>query len=92
VEFAEIYPQFSLEAINTLEALFCKELSWRLNINSSLYAKYYFALRSLSEKVKDFRRNYNAMVMMAGYAQQVEERSGEVRDTVLHTMTLSRSL
>lgn len=42
-------------AINKLEALFCKEIEWNLNISSSLYAKYYFALRSLTEK-KDFRR------------------------------------
>eukprot|EP01039_Chlorochromonas_danica_P003519 gene3519-3855_t len=90
-EFAEIYPQFSLEAINKLEAIFCKEIEWNLNISSSVYAKYYFALRSLTEK-KDFRRSYNAMVLNAPGAQQVEERSGEVKEEVFHNMTMSRSL
>jgi hypothetical protein len=35
--------------------IFCKRISWNLYISSSAYAKYYFALRSLTEK-KDFRR------------------------------------
>lgn len=54
-EFSQIYPEFTLEAINKLEMLFCKEIRWNLYISSSAYAKYYFALRSLTEK-KDFRR------------------------------------
>lgn len=54
-EFSQIYPEFSLEAINKLEVLFCKEIKWNLYISSSAYAKYYFALRSLTEK-KNFRR------------------------------------
>lgn len=79
MEISQIYPQFSLKSINRLEALFCREIKWNLYISSSLYAKYYFALRSLYEK-KDFRRyvqsssmemsfnpfihsNYNAMML-----------------------------
>ncbi len=54
-EIAQIYPQFSLEAINKLEIIFCREISWNLYISSSTYAKYYFALRSVTEK-QDFRR------------------------------------
>lgn len=54
-EIAQIYPQFSLEAINKLEMVFCREIGWNLYISSSTYAKYYFALRSLTEK-SDFRR------------------------------------
>ena len=54
-EFAQIYPQFTLQAINKLEVTYCKELKWNLYISSSAYAKYYFALRSLTEK-SDFRR------------------------------------
>eukprot|EP01031_Cornospumella_fuschlensis_P027841 gene27841-33622_t len=91
VEFADIYPQFSLESINKLEALFCKEIEWNLNISSSMYAKYYFGLRSLSEK-KDFRQAYNRVVLTAPGAEKVQERSGGVRDEVFMNMTLSRSL
>lgn len=54
-EISQIYPQYTLEAINKLEMVFCKEIGWNLYIASSTYAKYYFALRSLTEK-KDFRR------------------------------------
>jgi hypothetical protein len=54
-EFSDIYPQFTLKAINKLEVTYCKELKWNLYISSSAYAKYYFALRSLTEK-SDFRR------------------------------------
>lgn len=54
-EISSIYPQYSLQAINRLERTFCEEIKWELYISSSTYAKYYFALRSLTEK-KDFRR------------------------------------
>jgi hypothetical protein len=54
-EISEIYPQFSLQAINQLEMVFCKEIQWDLYISSQAYAKYYFALRSLNEK-QDFRQ------------------------------------
>ena len=54
-EISQIYPQFSLQSINRLERLFCSVIKWDLYISSSAYAKYYFALRSLTEK-KDFRR------------------------------------
>lgn len=91
-EISQIYPQFSLEAINKLEMVFCKELGWNLYISSSQYAKYYFALRSLTEK-RDFRRNYNFMMMVnAPGAKQVEERSEEIKQIALNNMTLSRSL
>ena len=89
-EIAEIYPQFSLQAINKLERHFCEEIKWDLYISSSLYAKYYFALRSLAEK-KDFRRNYNIMVIGAPNAQQVAERSEGIKEEYLATV-LSRSL
>jgi hypothetical protein len=37
-------------------------------------------------------RNYNALVLNAPGAEQVAERSGEMKQAVFHTMTLSRSL
>ncbi|KAM3570432.1 hypothetical protein VYU27_007510 [Nannochloropsis oceanica] len=58
VEFSQIFPHFSLQSINRLERLFINQLKWDLYISSSLYAKYYFALRSLYEN-KDVRRRYN---------------------------------
>jgi hypothetical protein len=90
IEITQIYPEFSLKNINRLERIFCSALKWELYISSSLYAKYYFALRSLTEK-KDFRRDYNIMVLNAPGAQQVAERSGGIKQTFLET-TLSKSL
>jgi hypothetical protein len=54
-EIATILPQYSVQSINKLERIFCEEIKWDLYISSSAYAKYYFALRALTEK-KDFRR------------------------------------
>ena len=90
VEFATVYPQFSLECINSLEHTFLSEVKWDLYISSSLYAKYYFALRSLLEK-KDFRQKYNRLVQVdAPEALKVQERSGHVKEEAL--MQLSRSV
>jgi hypothetical protein len=90
IEFSEIYPQYSLTSINQLEKLFCQEIKWDLFIPTSAYAKYYFALRSLTEK-KDFRRNAIAQATSAPGAKQVEERSGGMKEELLSTV-LSRSL
>lgn len=54
-EIASIYPEYSLQSINKLERIFCMEIKWKLYISTSCYAKYYYSLRSLTEK-KDFRR------------------------------------
>lgn len=86
-EISQIYPQFPLQSINRLERQFCQEIKWDLYISSSAYAKYYFALRSLAEK-KDFRRDYNVMMINAPGAQQVAERSGGIKESFL----LSKSL
>lgn len=54
-EISQIFPEYTLANINRLERTFCHHIKWDLYISSSLYAKYYFALRSLTEK-SDFRR------------------------------------
>lgn len=90
IEFAEIYPQFALKAINKLEKNFCQEIQWDLYISSSVYAKYYFALRSMTEN-QDFRRKYNTMMVNAPGASQIEIKSQDMKDSVLQT-TLSKSL
>ncbi|KAL3798386.1 hypothetical protein HJC23_005039 [Cyclotella cryptica] len=94
IEFASVYPQFSLEAINRLELQFLKAIKWDLYISSSLYAKYYFALRSLLEK-SGFRDRYNQMVggiggIAASEAIKVSKRSEAVKEEAL--LQLSRSM
>ncbi|KAF4319053.1 hypothetical protein BBO99_00004646 [Phytophthora kernoviae] len=79
VEISNIYPQFSLHSINRLERLFLHHIQWDLYISASVYAKYYFALRSLTEK-KDFRRRYNyTMRVDAPNSKRLEERSAAVK-------------
>ena len=90
IEFSQVYPQYNIAAINQLEKLFCQEIKWDLYIPTSAYAKYYFALRSLTEK-KDFRRDAIMTATSAPGAQQVAERSGGMKEELLSTV-LSRSL
>ncbi len=90
VEFSQIVPQYSLASINRLERTFCEEIKWDLYISSSAYAKYYFALRSLSEK-KDFRHKYTLGQLKAPDADKVAERSEGVKSGLLSTV-LSKSL
>ena len=94
IEFASVYPQFSLDAINRLELEFLKMIKWDLYISSQLYAKYYFALRSLLEK-SGFRDRYNQMVggiggIAASEAMKVSKRSEAVKEEAL--LHLSRSM
>ncbi|CEG41996.1 cyclin-y-like protein [Plasmopara halstedii] len=79
VEISNIYPQFSLHSINRLERLFLHHIQWDLYISASVYAKYYFALRSLTEK-KDFRRRYNyTMRVDPPNSKRLEERSAAIK-------------
>lgn len=80
VEFSQIFPQFNLQNINRLERVFVNHLKWDLYISSSLYAKYYFALRSLYEK-RDIRRRYNMVLNVnPPKADEVSARTGAVRN------------
>lgn len=69
---SQIYPQFTLANVNRLERLFCSEIKWDLYISSSLYAKYYFALRALTEK-NDFRRCVVPVSLRAYCSDAVQE-------------------
>ena len=75
IEFANVLSDFSLDSINRLERTFLKHLQYSLNISGKVYARYYFALRSLAEK-RNFRQRYNHMMISrnAPNSSQVEER------------------
>ena len=94
IEFANVYPQYSLDSINRLEVQFLRRVKWDLYISSSLHAKYYFALRSLVEK-PDFRNRYYRMMggvdsVQASEARKIQERSTQFKEEVLSQ--LSRSM
>eukprot|EP00560_Eucampia_antarctica_P006749 CAMPEP_0197825518 /NCGR_PEP_ID=MMETSP1437-20131217/2576_1 /TAXON_ID=49252 ORGANISM="Eucampia antarctica, Strain CCMP1452" /NCGR_SAMPLE_ID=MMETSP1437 /ASSEMBLY_ACC=CAM_ASM_001096 /LENGTH=592 /DNA_ID=CAMNT_0043425535 /DNA_START=339 /DNA_END=2117 /DNA_ORIENTATION=+ len=93
IEFASVYPQYSPDAINRLEVLFLKMVKWDLYISSSLYAKYYFALRSILEK-QDFRHRYNMLVGAAGkvtasQALKIERRTTIIKEEALQQLSKS---
>ena len=79
VEFASVLPDFSLKSINQLERAFLKYLRYSLFISGSVYAKYYFALRSLGEK-KNFRNKYNTVVMTSN--RMIPSSRGNQKATV----------
>ena len=94
IEFASVYPQYSLEAVNRLELNFLRNVKWDLYISTSLYAKYYFALRSLVEKV-DFRQRYNRMVggvdnVAQSEALKISKRTEQLKEETI--LQLSRSM
>lgn len=94
IEFASVYPQYSLEAVNRLELNFLRNVKWDLYISTSLYAKYYFALRALVEKV-DFRQRYNRMVggvdnVAQSEALKISKRTEQFKEETI--MQLSRSM
>lgn len=94
VEFANVYPRFSLDSINKLEMQFLRMIKWDLYISSTLYAKYYFALRSLVDK-KDFRQRYNRMVggvdnVRSDRARHIEARTTAIKEDAISQ--LSRSM
>ncbi len=94
IEFASVYPQYSLDAINRLEINFLRHVKWDLYISTSLYAKYYFALRSLVEKV-DFRQRYNRMVggvdsVAQSEAMKISKRTEQFKEEAI--LQLSRSM
>jgi len=94
IEFSVVFPAFSLAAINELERNYVTAVGWDMYISQSLYAKYYFALRSLNEK-QDFRRKYNRFVLHDSREQPEASRIVEQRSTKIRSewvKVLSRSL
>jgi len=94
IEFSQVYPQYNIQSINRIERLFCSEISWNLYISQSVYAKYYFALRSLNERKKaknDFRQNFVMTATNAPGAQEISAGTDRVKSELLQTV-LSKSL
>ena len=63
-DFSILYPALTVKEINFLERKFLDLLEFKLAVSPSLYAQYYFELRSICEE------NANAAAQAAGGAQQ----------------------
>jgi len=87
IEFSKIYPHFSVRSINDLERTVLKLLQWDLYISGAVYAKYYFALRSLNES-RDFRRRYNYIMRVGGAASRELEKRSAVTSKNLYSRSM----
>jgi len=52
VDFCSILPRIEVEDMNELERTYLEMLQFNINVDSSVYAKYYFELRSLAEEAE----------------------------------------
>lgn len=49
VDFCKIFPRITLDEMNDLECTYLEMLQFNMNVESAVYTKYYFDLRSLAE-------------------------------------------
>jgi hypothetical protein len=52
VDFCSILPKIEVDDMNDLERTYLEMLQFNINVESSVYAKYYFELRSLAEEAE----------------------------------------
>lgn len=98
VELAAVCRQYSQGAISRMEQAFVSCLRFQLYITASTYAKYFFALRGLSEQ-RDFQRRFAATlpVEVPGSSTPPPSASGaggevEAASAALQEAVYSRSL
>ena len=51
VDFCNMFPHIAVEDMNDLERTYLEMLQFNINVESSVYTKYYFDLRTLAEEV-----------------------------------------
>jgi len=71
-DFSILYPALTVKEINFLERKFLDLLEFKLTVSSSLYAQYYFELRSICE---ENNLHFHQPPLSALQARRLEERS-----------------
>jgi len=71
-DFSILYPALTVKEINFLERKFLDLLEFKLTVSSSLYAQYYFELRSISE---ENAQNFSLKPLTNSSARRLELRS-----------------
>jgi len=80
VDFSLICSAYSLKDINQLEKTFLELLQYNVSISASLYASYYFELRTLCEKSeRTFTLKPLTEEQTAALVSRAEERSSEMQ-------------
>lgn len=71
IDFSVFCPMFTLKEINHLERKFLELIDYDVSVNSSLYASYYFQLRTLCQREN---REFTLKPMDSAVAAQLEAR------------------
>ena len=71
VHFTKVMTELSLREVNELERVFLELLDYKLFINGSEYAKYYFILRTYSEKVK--KEKFDVDLLKEGRLAKIQQ-------------------
>jgi len=71
-DFSILYPALNVKEINFLERKFLDLLDFKLTVSASLYAQYYFELRSICE---ENNQQFNYPPLSQIQARRLEERS-----------------
>jgi hypothetical protein len=79
-DFAFIYPFFTTEEVNKLEQKFLELIQYNVTVKASLYAKYYFELRTL---YKDTDKELPMTPLSALDAGKLEIRSQRYKDAFM---------
>lgn len=86
-DFAEILPFFTVEDINLLERQFLSDLDYKLKIDPSDYARYYFGLRALRrQRVQRIPKYY--LKLNLGGAGRVGEKTNRAENDLFCPMSL----
>lgn len=76
-DFAFIYPFFTTEEINRLEQKFLELIQYNVTVKASLYAKYYYELRTL---YKDNEKEFPLTPLNSTDAGRLEIRSHKYQE------------
>lgn len=76
IDFSVICKAYTLQEINHLEKKFLELIEYNVSINSSLYASYYFELRTLCEKAE---RDFTLKPLSEEQKRNLESKSNELK-------------
>lgn len=80
VDYCGILPRIDIEEMNELERTFLEMLQFNINVDSSVYTKYYFELRQLAEEAE---RPFPLEPMSKENAARLEATGKHMRDAML---------
>jgi len=77
VDFTKICSSYTIKDINNLEKQFLEMLQYNVYISASLYASYYFELRTLCEKAE---RNFTLKPLSEDACRALDTKSEEKQE------------